>query len=692
MTAEVSLEMLLVDPDPEVRRLGAQRLGERSGAAAIALLSRALGDEDWRVRKEAAAVAAVVEPRAEVVAALALLLAERENVGQRNSVVEALVHLGSDAVAAAVHALGALDADGRKLAVEVLGGVPDLEGTHALVRALGDDDPNVRSAAAEALGGAGGAGGEAQRVAVAALTRTLEVDDPLLRLAALGALTRLSATLPWRTFEGLTADRLLRRHAIAAAGRTHDPAAVAALARATADPSIAVARDALVALVGCIAGDSTGDELARVARHELRALPVAVERIRSLAGSLDESRVRGAALVALGLLRVRSDVPELVRGLEDGDVADRAELGLRWFGREAVSVLLEEGSRSSPMVRAATLALVPLLAESPDPDTLDVLREALDAEAPQVRTAALRALAATGSSDDLAVLASHTTSQDPRIAASAATALSSLASRHVSEARTMTETIPPDSPVAIVGCLLRGATTVGGGRSGGPASASSDLRFLRGALDHGDLRVRRAAVEALAAMGGPAAAEVAARALADEERDVVLSAIRALGRMGHWEPLVAMLEGAHDAVVVAAALRAMGEASPTRALDAALVLLGSDEPLLASSAIETVGQLGGAQRDEGLARALKHRDPGVVKTALVELSRELGPATMKRIGVCLEHPSPEVRRFAAELLAGGDPAAHAMLRAKLEHEPDLAVRDAIALALAARDEGEPEEV
>ena len=63
--------------------------------------------------------------------------------------------------------------------------------------------------------------------------------------------------------------------------------------------------------------------------------------------------------------------------------------------------------------------------------------------------------------------------------------------------------------------------------------------------------------------------------------------------------------------------------------------------------------------------ALEHPDPDVVKSALVELSRDVSPRTVARIGLCLDHPSYEVRRFAAELLGGADDdAAHALVRAR----------------------------
>ena len=674
MTGESPVAELLADNDPEARRHGAQRLSELKGLEAIALLARALGDTDWRVRKEAAAVAPSVVPRQAVIEQLALALNDRDNVGLRNAAVEALVLIGSDAVPIAVEALARLDADGRKLAVEVLGGVPHLVGTQALARALSDDDVNVRAAAAEALGSASLAGAEAQRLAVTALTAALADDEPLRRLAALGSLTRLEAKLPWDVFEPLTTDPLLRRYAIATAGRTHEASAIAALARATGDPAAAIARDALVALVACLVAHLGTEELAR---RELLASAVAQQRIRRFASAIDDPLVRGAALAVLGLLRVRSDMPALVRGLSDDDVSEYAEMGLRWFGQDAVAPLLDEGKRSSPPLRAATLSLIPFLTERADLTTSETLREALKSDAPEVQAAALQAIAVTGNAADLEFLALHATSSDARVAATACAAITTLASRHVLEGRAMAERIRADSPLAVVGCLLRGVSAKSAGIAG-------DIEFLRGALDHDDVRVRRAAVDALSAIGGPLAAQVVARARADEERDVVLAAVRALGRMGQAEPLILLLEGVHDTAVVAGALRALGEASPGRAFDAAWGLLRSDDPMLAASAVETIGRRTGSRRDEGLQVALDHRDPGVVKSALVELSRHISPKILARIGQCLDSPSYEVRRFAAELLADADDAAtHTLIRSRLDRETDPVVRDALTLALVA---------
>ena len=147
-----SVRQRLADVEPEVRRLAAQEIPDLPAPDSCDLLLVALGDADWRVRKEAAALAARVEPRTAVVFAIARLLGEREDIGLRNAAVEALVTIGPDAVPGAVDALSRLDADGRKLAVEMLAGAPTLSGMRALAKCLADVDQNVVVAATEGLG------------------------------------------------------------------------------------------------------------------------------------------------------------------------------------------------------------------------------------------------------------------------------------------------------------------------------------------------------------------------------------------------------------------------------------------------------------------------------------------------------------------------------------------------------------
>src|SRR5262249_39598877 len=144
-----------------------------------------------------------------------------------------------------------------------------------------------------------------------------------------------------------------------------------------------------------------------------------------------------------------------------------------------------------------------------------------------------------GDPADLPRVARFVGHADERIAATAVNALSELAARHVESARALLRDAGTDDPLAL-GCVLLGAIA-----STRPLS-DDDRRLLERALAHADPHVRRAAVDALAQAGGDAAAEAVVFALADEERDVKLAAVRALGRLRRADPLVDLVADARD--------------------------------------------------------------------------------------------------------------------------------------------------
>jgi HEAT repeat protein len=62
-----------------------------------------------------------------------------------------------------------------------------------------------------------------------------------------------------------------------------------------------------------------------------------------------------------------------------------------------------------------------------------------------------------------------------------------------------------------------------------------------------------------------------------------------------------------------------------------------------------------------------------------------GARGLARLGLCLDHPSWDVRRMAAELLGNSQASgSQALLQARYEREKDPLVRDAIAAAVSLR--------
>ncbi len=680
-----SVRQRLADVEPEVRRLAAQEIPDLPAPDSCDLLLVALGDADWRVRKEAAALAARVEPRTAVVFAIARLLGEREDIGLRNAAVEALVTIGPDAVPGAVDALSRLDADGRKLAVEMLAGAPTLSGMRALAKCLADVDQNVVVAATEGLGRADLAGDETRELATTALTKLLASGTTPARLAALESLRKLETNVPWAALEPLFADSLLRRPAIAAAGGSLVPRAVRALAEACADPSPTLSLEAAIALGRSIEGGWGDDELLEVAAKTLRASVPARARLRKLARAGDsEPTGRGAAVLALGLIRDPDDVALIADALADDAVADRAEAALRLFGEDAVEPLLLAGRTGAPSLRGATISMLPQLALR-EPTPLAAVREALLDPSSEVVAPALKSLAIVGGPSDLVAVARHVSSTDPKVAGAAHAALLAIAGRHLDAARAAAAGIDPRGDAALTATIMIGAL------ARAHATTSEHATFLASALAHRDAAVRRDAIEALAAIGGEDAAAAVTLSLADEEPVVANAAIRALGRLRRGEQLALLAATTRDPIRLGAVLRALKEADPERAFAAARPLLRSREAAVAAAAVEVVGAIAVDARVDALMGAAGHPDHEVAKLALAQLANTGDERAIAALAHALEHDAEAVRRYAAELLGHeGGVEAEGLLRARLDRERSAEVRNTImaALSRAGRPQGE----
>ncbi len=669
----------IASADPEVRRRAAQQVAQVPAPESFELLVLILGDSDWRVRKEATLAAVQLEPRTAAVFALTNILGERENVSLRNAAVEALVAIGPDAVAGAIAALSRLDADGRKLAVEVLAQVPTPAGVRALCAALGDPDENVCVAAAEGLGSAHWAGDDTRELATAALQSLLASSGSYERLAALDALRKLGCIVPWSVLESLLSDPLLRRTVLAAAAGSRSSGALAALAQGCEDDHASVAREAVLALGRSMEDAWEEDALLAGIGSQLRASPKACARLRALAVEGDVP-TRCASLLALGVIRDVHDAALLTDALGDNDVAEHAEAALQRFGLEAVDSLIAAGHSRYPSLRGAAISVLPHLGRTSE-SQLRTVRAALSDMAAEVVVPALASLAALGDPSDFPTLARHMQS-GPAVAGGARRALVAIASRYPTESRAHLSGINPQGEHAEFAAVLIEAL----------ARASQGLPedgpFLASVLAHDMPQARKAAIDALAALGTEQAARIVSGGLTDEDVTVAHATIRALGLLRRGEELASLAAKTRERTRLALILRALGEADPERAFAAAQPHLRSHEPFLASAAIEVVGAIAGEARGRALMNAIGHEDVEVVKLALARLSEKHGDLGFAALAHAMDHPAEAVRKYAAELLGGKGIAAKTLLQTRLDLDTSAEVRRAIMEALANRLEDE----
>jgi HEAT repeat protein len=564
----------------EERRQATSRIAELDRKEALPLLLTALGDSDWRVRKEATIAARAFLPDRVLLAELVRVLESADDVGLRNAAVDVLASAGHAAVRLLEEAMPSMeDSDARKLCVDALGRSRDPEALGPLEAALFDQDDNVRQAAVEAIAVVGAAAGEpAHKI----LIRCLGEEDRFVRLAALEGLNHLGATVPWDRIEPLLADPTSRAAALSAAALAEHEKAPMALARALVSARGGAFSQAVVALSRL----AEGPLAARVAEAVRAQGPEIGARLVRIAAGRDPDldHLRPAALSLAAASRSPGGIAAAILALGEQSLAPVASRALTALGAAALPALIEQiaaaGQPQPPSLRgraaevdpfserlpvssrrAATLALQAQLEPPPtsEPEVaamraaaIDVaaaivlggaavsksapreLLAALRAAAAQggdkdVATSALYALSRLGTEEDITLAAEQTLSPVRPIASAAESTLAALSGRFGKAARALAEIYMKSEPFALPASIMLGALGAAGELD--PTEVHTEVAFLSSSATGGDARTRRAAVMAVAEIGGVWATDVLSFALADEEREVQLAAARALGRV-----------------------------------------------------------------------------------------------------------------------------------------------------------------
>jgi HEAT repeat protein len=733
--SQPSIERVLGSSDAEERRQATAQLARLPLERALPLLLRALGDEDWRVRKEGTLAARVFSGEQRLTAALIEVLAGGDNVGLRNAAVEVLAGAGHVATAALAQALPTLDADGRKLVVETLGRARDPAAVAPLEAALADADDNVRQGAVEALAALGQLAPD--RVQAILLAR-LQDRDRVVRLTALEGLTALGVVIPWDRLELLIEDPTLRAAALSAAALAESPEAARTLVRALGKARGSSFNQALKALAR-LADGPLATTIADALRAEGPELAARLVEAASSDSGGDARRTTSLRLAAAAGAEGVVDVA--VAALAEERLAEPAQRALTALGAAALPAMIAHLASpaasvaprfSSPEARAALVDVIAEIAQAAGDAgasaALGALRRAARDPDKEIAVRALLALSRLGAQGDLELAAEQTLSDARPVALAAEGALAALAGRFPEAARALADRLTrqelPSAQTLRMShdeAFLLPAAIALGALGAAALFEERDATFLAHAATAGDTRARRAAVEAVSELRSsagaafPGAMEVLSLSLADEEHDVQIAAARALGRLcsapdaPRASDVLDLVDRSGASDLVAATVRAIGEGMgpsyqgrhtappepPHEDLVAALALFARGAPSgVAIAAVEALGQAqraGARAAIEALAGALDHPDVAVVKVALLKLAaegdgeRHRGGASSGLAAVArgLEHSSPEVRALAVEMLADSDAEeAREWLVRQLLSEPDRKVKEAIQRVLA----------
>lgn len=690
MTGAPDLEAAFTADDPESRRRAVEVLGDalrdpHSEAPASSegnqarYLLRALGDDDWRVRKQSVEVLRSLAPSSDLLARLVLCFEPGDNVGLRNAAVEALGAFGEAAVRVLSEKLPKLDADGKKLAIEALSRTLLPSALEAIRPLLADVDSNVRAAAIEAIACVGAtAAAEAVDILTGFLMRPGE--EAFVRLAALDAINRLGALLPWSTIEPLLHDPVLERSALTAAGRSAQPGALPALLAAFERARGGGVSAALTALVEYARAFAQNPLLVRVEAPSL----VVVERLLELARSDNEDLgSRGAALIVAGALGLEPIAPIAAQALSDVRLLAEADEALSLLGPRAVPALLERAAGADPDTRAACIEVVTGLSDAASaPPMIAQIRAWIADGPPQVVRAGLGAITLLGDESCFSTVSAWL-GQD-ETASAAETALAALSQRFPEPARTLARTAKAEGSEAHVAAVIHTVLAA-------PirATVAEDVGYLSLLLSNPAKAVRRAALAGLGNAGSELGVQAAAFALTDEEPEVRYAAVLALSRLRSADgvlsglsKLLELVERSNDEELVAAALEALAEAGDERVLNVLRPLVRNAPPMVAVAAIEALARLPDTRRVDALIEGLSHGQSEVVKASMLALGDTIDPRVLAHFGACLDHEAWDVRRLSADMLgrAGGE-SASVLLRARLSNEDNPLVQDAINRAL-----------
>lgn len=657
--------------DPDVRRQAVYHMSLRPQGTPLAQILDALSDSDWRVRREAIALASQTRDKEPLLDALLAGVVETDNIGLRNAAIEVLGMIGQGCAHKFARACEEAGPSGRKFLVEAMGKTEDPQMVENLQGLILSSDPNTAAAAVEALVRIGGAKAEAL------LQERLSASDLFLRIAIIEGLTRLGTPVPWEQLKPAVEDVIVRRISAELLGRTGDVESLEFLLELAADPSQQTSSAAVRALAELAAQQSDG-------REEL------IERLCASTDSLrralheallhgDTPSRRGAAYLA-ALCRDQSCLEAVIHSVADDVAGPEAIETLRGWGPTLLEPLLML-RRGEPRTWAIALELAAELshrhAERVPDATRDrvralIERDLFDADE-EVRAAAARSLQWWGEPRDCRVLVECLESASHVVRAAATATLEVLAKK-----------VPDAVEIALRRADLDGAGGADIAQVLSRLDSEGAVEVLKRGLQSSHARTRRAVVQALAMVNAADVAQLVGYAVADEDVDVQIAAVRTLGQMNTKDasaPLQSALDSPFAPVRAEAAI-ALGRRQEEASLPRIRELLHDDEPVVVAAAVDALAWL----RDENVAAAvqsaLMHPDDEVFQAGL-RAARTLPSTDAERAVVRgLDHRSWNVRMLAIKLLLELDTAqTRKLLTNALSKETDAMVRHAIESGL-----------
>jgi HEAT repeat protein len=647
----------LQSADEEVRRRAIQDLRGLPLLETCGLLFGSLGDESWRVRKEAVEVFVSSGPDESQIKSLLELLRSEDNAGLRNSAAEAVSRLGERAIVPLIKSVHDDDADVRKFIIDVMGSISTSAFIPSLLEALQDQDVNVSSAAAEHLGNCSDA-----RVVPDLIQSIVLNPSDLFRFSALAAIGKLAVPAPLPDEIKQLADHdLLRKAVYECLGSIADESAVNLLLDGLAVRQKSSRNAALLALYRLYV--RSGPEARQAIESALQMLRGG-DIVPLLIDSFDPRDIplAEALVVMLDVIGDKRSVGLFLQAFATERLSRVAVRALKHLGPDGIDTLI---SRYANVDEESRSAICSLIGECAYRNGSAIIIEALSDPIPFVRKAAVSAVGKLGLTDCIPVIVRLLDDSHHDVRNSVVFCLQALA-------------LIDRGGIYTVACQI--------GESDQPEQRRN-AAILFAALGDGerllllvkdeDSLVREAAVSSIGKLHLDSAVGLLLIALVDENPDVRIAAAEALGEVGDDSVLTALNHTMNDedAWVQCAALKSLARISLTATFDAVLAVFSRADGLLMITCLELLDQLGGERSLDLVEQALDNSDGEIVTQALSILARHSIERISTRAAGLLSNHNWNVRICCARAVAQL-PAlqAEALLVHALECEENELVR------------------
>ena len=608
----------------------------------------ALGDDDWRVRKEAIGYFMAQPDAVSRIDLIIDQLHNPDNAGLRNAAIEILISLGPKISKPMLVRLDSENAEVRKFIIDILGEICHSGCAVALLKHLRDEDENVRYAVVETLGKLG------SPEAIDPLLDLLQTAAAGLQFVIFEALTSIGKGVPAERILPYAEDTLLRRAVLTCLGKLADSAAIPVLLQALSDPMRKNREVALVAF-GQLIKSLSDKECPEVDLQSEQVIQQMYDYLQH-----DTLEFRRSACYILSLFPDAGTICHILPLLADEELRDDVVAAARLIPQAIWSSFVKEtslGEDNAPF-------LIYLLGELGDPLIEGLAMAALQSENPQYRYVGVTALGKIGASQAIVAIGDLLADADVDVCKAASGALSRIGN---DEPAAVIKTVAPYLEAAAAELRLLAVRTLGG------LTTEAVENYLLQALKDVDPQVRCEALRGLAGHCSPRLFSGLSLALTDEIADVRRLATIAIGGFPpkRATPVLQHALDDEDPWVRMEALRALsGEPEDVQKIIERG--LADQVGLVVIAALESVARLLPGAADSILRDALEHDDLEVCSTAVQLLFDPDDSAAL------LNHPRAEIRlKTVQEYAKFFERPYLLMLERQLESEADPQVRQAI---------------